>query len=183
MKYTSEVFLRLSRGQFISDNSVDSDTRAIYADIEENQADYEDYFRQIGFILSSGDGYYYFSREEQSVDIERKLQAVYHWIDYLDFWKTFDTSFDAGSQFNLAKIEHRLSSDIELKEKLTSLCPDKKTNREKIKSLADALVSAGYAEEINETEQTFQVTSAFHYIEQLIMCINIEEETKNAISE
>ena len=44
MKYTSEVFQRLSRGQFISSNSIDSDTRAIYNDIEENQQDYEDYF-------------------------------------------------------------------------------------------------------------------------------------------
>lgn len=183
MKYTSEIFQRLSRGQFISDNSTDTATRALYADIEENQEEYEAYFREIDFVLSSGDGYYYFSREEQNVDIERKLQSLFKWIDYLDFWKTYDTSFDAGTQFNLARIEHRLSSDLELKDKLTALFPDKKTNREKVKGLVDSLVTSGYAEEINEIEQTYQVTSAFHYIEQLILCINIEEETKNAILE
>ena len=47
MKYTSEVFQRLSRGQFISGNSVDAETRTIYSDIEDNQKEYEDYFRQI----------------------------------------------------------------------------------------------------------------------------------------
>ena len=46
MKYTNEVFQRLSRGQFVSSNSIDTDTRAIYNDIEENQSDYEKYFEQ-----------------------------------------------------------------------------------------------------------------------------------------
>ena len=64
MKYTSEIFQRLSRGQFISSNSIDAETRAIYNDIEENQQEYEDYFSQIDFQLSSGDGFYYFSRKE-----------------------------------------------------------------------------------------------------------------------
>ena len=57
MKYTSEVFQRLSRGQFISSNSIDTETRAIYSDIEENQQEYEDYFSMIDFLLSSGDGF------------------------------------------------------------------------------------------------------------------------------
>ena len=75
MKYTSEVFQRLSRGQFISSNSIDADTRAIYNDIEENQQEYEDYFSKIDFQLSCGDGFYYFSRKEAKVIIENKLQA------------------------------------------------------------------------------------------------------------
>jgi len=72
MKYTSEIFQRLSRGQFISSNSIDAETRAIYNDIEENQQEYEDYFNQIDFQLSSGDGFYYFSRKEAKVIIENK---------------------------------------------------------------------------------------------------------------
>ena len=54
MKYTSEVFQRLSRGQFLSSNSIDANTRAIYNDVEENQQEYEDYFNQIDFQLSTG---------------------------------------------------------------------------------------------------------------------------------
>ena len=116
MKYTSEVFQRLSRGQFISSNSIDATTRAIYNDIEDNQQEYEDYFSQIDFQLSAGDGFYYFSRKEAKAIIENKLQSMFSWIDYLDFLKTYDTSFDAGTQFSLAQIEVRLSSDLELKE-------------------------------------------------------------------
>ena len=101
MKYTSEVFQRLSRGQFISSNSIDAETRAIYSDIEENQQEYEDYFSKIDFLLISGDGFYYFSRKEAKVITENKLQSLFSWIDYLDFLKTYDTTFDAGTQFSL----------------------------------------------------------------------------------
>ena len=69
MKYTSEVFQRLSHGQFISANSIMSETRAIYNDIEDNEKEYADYFSQIDFQLESGDGYYYFARNEQKVVI------------------------------------------------------------------------------------------------------------------
>ena len=47
MKHTKEIFQRLSRGQFISCNSVDSNIRALYNDIEDNQQEYTDYFNQI----------------------------------------------------------------------------------------------------------------------------------------
>lgn len=181
MKYTKEVFQRLSRGQFISGNSIDSETRAIYNDLEECQQEYEDYFKQIDFMLTGGSGFYYFSRNESKVTIENKLQSMFSWIDYLDFLKTYDTTFGAGTQFKLAQIEIRLSSDLELKEKLQRLFADKPSNREKIQSLVDDLVKAGFAEQVNEMEEMYQVTSAFHYIEQIISCINIDEEVKDEI--
>ena len=181
MKYTSEVFQRLSRGQFISSNSIDAETRAIYNDIEDNQQQYEDYFNQIDFQLSAGEGFYYFSRKESKVIVENKLQSLFSWIDYLDFFKTYDTTFGAGTQFNLAQIEIRLSTDLELKEKLSQLFADKSSNRDKIEALAQALVNMGFAEQVNEMEELYQVTSAFHYIEQIIMCININEEVKDEI--
>ncbi|MBP5368357.1 MAG: hypothetical protein J6Z01_07900 [Bacteroidales bacterium] len=181
MKYTSEVFQRLSRGQFISSNSVDAETRAIYSDIEDNQEEYEDYFKQIDFQLSVGEGFYYFSRKESKVIIENKLQSLFSWIDYLDFLTTFDTTFDAGTQFSVAKIEIRLSSDLELKEKLSRLFADKQSNRDKIDALVNALTNLGFAELLNEQEGLYQVTSAFRYIVQLMMLINIDEEVKDEI--
>ena len=72
---------------------------------------------------------------------------------------------------------------MELKEKLAGLFADKSSNREKIEALAGALVGMGFAEQVNETEGMFQVTSAFHYIEQIVLCINIDEEVKDEIPE
>ncbi len=181
MKYTSEVFQRLSRGQFISSNSIDAETRAIYSDIEENQQEYEEYFSKIDFQLSYGDGFYYFSRKEAKVITENKLQSLFSWIDYLDFLKTYDTTFDAGTQFSLVQMEVKLSTIPGLKEKLSQLFPDKATNRQKLEALAGAMESMGFAELVNEADGTYQVTNAFHYIEQIILCINIDEDVKDEI--
>ena len=181
MKYTSEVFQRLSRGQFLSSNSIDANTRAIYNDVEENQQEYEDYFNQIDFQLSSGDGFYYFSRNESKVIIENKLQSLFSWIDYLDFLKTYDTAFDAGTQFSLVQMEVKLSMIPGLKEKLSQMFLDKISNRQKLEALADTLESMGFAELVNEADGTYQVTNAFHYIEQIILCINIDEGVKDEI--
>ena len=181
MKYTSEVFQRLSRGQFISSNSIDAETRAIYNDIEENQQEYEEYFSKIDFLLSSGEGFYYFSRKEIKVHTENKLQSLFSWIDYLDFLKTYDTSFGAGTQFSLVQMEVKLSTIPGLKEKLAQMFPDKLTNRQKLEALAGPMESMGFAELVNETEGIYQVTNAFHYIEQIILCINIDEDVKDEI--
>ena len=183
MKYTSEVFQKLSKGQFISSNSIDPEIRAIYNDLEECHQEYEEYFHRIDFQLSVGDGFYYFSRKEPRVNIENKLQSLFTWIDYIDFLKTFDTTFDAGTQFSLAQMEIRLASDLELKEKLSRLFPEKHSNRDKIEALATAMVGMGFAEQTNESEGRYQVTSAYHHIEQIISCINIDEEVKNEIPE
>lgn len=181
MKYTSEVFQRLSKGQFISSNSIDADTRAIYNDMEENLQDYEGYFRQIDFQLCSGDGFYYFSRKEAKVTIENKLQSLFSWIDYLDFLKTYDTAFDAGTQFSLVQMEVKLSTIPGLKEKLSQMFPDKPSNRQKLEALVGAMENMGFAELVNERDSTYQVTNAFHYIEQIILCINIDEDVKDEI--
>ena len=41
--------------------------------------------------------------------------------------------------------------------------------------------SMGIAEMVNEADGTYQVTNAFHYIEQIILCINIDEDVKDEI--
>lgn len=181
MKYSKEVFQRLSHGQFISNNSIDAETRSIYNDIEENQKEYEDFFKQIDFKLTSGNGFFYFSRSEPKVNIENKLQSLFTWIDYVDFLKAYDTSFDAGTLFSLAQMEVQADMNLELKEKLSNLFPDKQGNREKLKALAAAMTRMGFAEEVNSDEGKYQVTSAFHYIEQMIMCIHIDDEVKDEI--
>ena len=45
------------------------------------------------------------------------------------------------------------------------------------------MVNMGFAEQTNEAEERYQVTDAFRYIEQIISCINIDEEVKDEIPE
>ena len=96
MKYTEEIFNILSKGGFISANSVSPAIKRYYDAIEEDLTDYYEYYKGIGFYLEGGDGYYMFTRQEAKVDLERKLEAVMKWIDYLSFLKTYDATFGPG---------------------------------------------------------------------------------------
>lgn len=183
MRHTKEIFQRLSRGQFISSNSVDRDIQVLYNDIEENRQEYYDYFSQIDFKLMGGDGYFYFSRDEARQIIENKLQSLFKWIDYLDFLKTYDTTFCSGTQFRISQIEGRMASDLELRDKLANLNLEIAANHDKIRKIADDMVAIGFAELINAEEEEFQVTSAFGNIEQIILCININEDIEDEIPE
>ena len=57
MKYTEEIFNILSKGGFISSNSVSTQVKRLYDAIEEDLPDYYDYYKGIGFYLEGGDGY------------------------------------------------------------------------------------------------------------------------------
>lgn len=57
LSYTEEIFNILSRGGFISNNSISPKIRRIYDAIEDHLADYDEYFYGIGFHLEAGDGY------------------------------------------------------------------------------------------------------------------------------
>ena len=58
-----------------------------------------------------------FTRQEAKVDLERKLEAVMKWIDYLSFLKTYDATFGPGFKFRPADIEVQISCQMELKDK------------------------------------------------------------------
>lgn len=45
MKYTTEIFETLSRGKFISSNSLDKAQRNWYDDIDDNYQEYFDFFK------------------------------------------------------------------------------------------------------------------------------------------
>ena len=175
MKYTKEIFDILSRGGFISQNSL-IDKRSHYYDaIEDDFEAYQQYFAGIGLLLEAGNGYFYFSRTETKVDLQDKLQRLALWIDRVDFLKTFNSTFAPGFTFRKSNILEQFSADIELKEKVARLYTDVKTNEEKIDKLVGDLERIGFVELENELDGTYRVTSAFHYIEEFLDCITITD--------
>lgn len=99
MRYTKEIFEILSKGGFISQNSISQQRSLLYDAIEDDFRQYQEYFEGIGFLLEGGNGYYYFSRQETKVELEDKVQRLAAWIDRLDFLKTFNTAFGSGFSF------------------------------------------------------------------------------------
>lgn len=175
MRYTKEIFDIMSKGGFISQNSISQQSSHLYDVIEDNFKDYQDYYCGIGFMLEGGNGYYYFSRAENKVELTDKVQRLAQWIDRVDFLKTFNNTFGSGFTFRKSNILEKFSSDIELKEKARNLYTDVKTNEEKVEKLVGELERQGFVELENELDGTYKVTAAFHYIEELIDCLTIIE--------
>jgi hypothetical protein len=183
---TAEIFEILSKGAFISSNSTSNDMRQLYAVIDENFDDLYEYFLSIRFILTRGDEFFYFTRNENRVDLERKLEQAMKWIDILDFFKSYDESFGPGYRFTPSDFLIRLNTDAGLRDKLTGLkkyAANKDKLEEVIDRIIDLLRKDGFIEVENEVFRSYKVTSAFNYLEQLVLSINIPEEIRNEIPE
>ena len=176
---TQRIYERLSRGEFLSVDSSDTSIRHLYEDIEENFDDYADFFKEIGLQLEAGNGYFYFSRiGEGKQSIEQKLESFSKWLDFLDFLKTYNQSFTAGYQFRKSHLIEQISLDIELKEKAGHLYKKYGVGSylEIVNKLLQEMQGMGFAECISEQDETYKITSAFHYAEELVNMIQIGNE-------
>lgn len=172
---TQKIFERLVKGGFIMVDS--SDTKDLYLEIEENLEEYITYFEEIGYKIEFGDGYFYFSRiGESKQTIEQKLRAFGKWVDYLDYLKAYDMTFSVGYQFRKASILERISLDVELRDKTKRLFPKEKNNEESVRVLIEELKDMNFIECINETDETYKVTSAIRYAEDLVNMLTIYNE-------
>ena len=176
---TQRIYERLSRGEFLSVDSSDTSIRHLYEDIEENFDDYAEFFKEIGLQLEAGNGYFFFSRiGEGKQSIEQKLESFSKWLDYLDFLKTYNQSFTAGYQFRKSHLIEQISLDIELKEKAGHLYKKYGAGSylEIVNKLLQEMQGMGFAECISEQDESFKITSAFHYAEELVNMIQIANE-------
>jgi uncharacterized membrane protein len=187
-EYTSEIFDVLRKGQFICSNSPNEHIQTLYK-VLEDQNTFEDlykYFHQINYLLEQGNEYFYFSRTEKSVDLDRKLEKAFGWIDIFDFLKTFDSSFDVGYRFTPSDIVNQLKNNADLKTKLDSLkkISATKTNySDRIKKIIEKLEKDNFVTLENEVSETYKVLTSFNYLKDIITTINIPEEIENEIPE
>lgn len=187
-KQTAEIFDILSKGQFICSNSSDERIRKLYDIIAENE-NFEalhDYFSTINFVLKEENEYYYLSRNESKADLERKIETAFRWIDIVDFFKSFDTSFTSGFRFQPSDILVKLNLDAVLKDKLDGLkrWSKKDINKDNLEYIITKMLCAeGFAELENEVLNEYKVLSSFSYLEGLINSINIPEEFQDEIPE
>ena len=172
----------ISKGRTVSISAPQSsrysfDSKGV-ADLVSGRKDADD-FKEIGLKLEAGNGYYFLSRAyEGKQSIEQKLDSFSKWLDYLDFLKCYNQSFTAGFQFRKSHIVEQISVDLELKQKAGRLFKkyDATSNQDIVTKLIQEMVSIGYAECINETDETYKVTSAFRYAEELVNMIQIANE-------
>ncbi|SEA40481.1 condensin complex protein MksE [Psychroflexus halocasei] len=187
-KYTSEIFDVLRKGQFICSNSPDLHIQTLYKILEEENTfnELHEYFYQINYILEHGNEYFYFSREEKNVDLDRKIEKTFAWIDLLDFFKTFDSSFDVGYRFSPADVVNQLKNNADLTSKLEGLkkiTGSKISHADKIKRIIEKLEKENFITLEDEISETYKVLTSFHYLKDMVTAINIPEDVENEIPE
>ncbi len=188
-KYTSNIFEILRRGQFICSNSPDESIMTLYKVLEDQDTfdDLYEYFFHINYIIEQGNEYFYFSRpREKTIDLERKIEKAFGWIDIIDFFKTFDSSFDVGFRFSPSEIDSQLKNNADLKSKLESfkkIGTDKKNYIDRIKKLIEKLEKDNYIALESEVSETYKVLTSFNYLTDLINTINIPDNVANEIPE
>jgi hypothetical protein len=187
-KYTSDIFDILRRGQFICSNSPDEHIQTLYKVLEDSDTfeDLYEYFYQINYILEQGNQYFYFSRNERNSDLDRKLEKAFGWIDMIDFFKTFDSSFDVGYRFSPSDVVNQLKNNADLKSKLDNfkkLSGDKKNYSDRVKKIIEKLEKDNFITLENEITESYKVLTSFNYLKDIISIINIPEEIKNEIPE
>ena len=184
---TADIFKILSKGQFINSNSSNKAVSNLYKVIEDEQnfENLYNYFRSINFTLEKGHEYYYFSRPENKVDLESKIEAAFRWIDIIDFLKTYDNSFSSGYRFTPSEILVRIKIDAELETKLEGLkkLTDKEKHQDILDKILKKLIDDTFIELENEIIHQYKVLASFKYLEQLILTINIPEDVRNEIPE
>ena len=186
MRHTADIFETLSKGKFICSNSVDDSNRRLFNVVDENFDELYNYFIAIGFILEKGDEYFYFSRNEVRAGIESKIEQAYRWVDVVDFFMAFNNGFAPGFRFSPADILVQVKMDAGLKDKLEIMkrLTGEGSYAERITSLVEKqLVNPGFAELENELSGQYKVLASFSYIKNLIVSIQIQEETANEIPE
>lgn len=177
-KQTGLIFDTLSKGRFICADSNELAMREMHGVIETHSDPLSDFFEQIGFRLEQGDGYFYFSREEEKANIERKISVAFKWIDMLDFFTTFNNSFAPGFRFYTTQLQEQLRVNGLLRTRLQDMQSKggDASGREQIDALLKSMEREGFIEKVDEFDQAWKVTAALHYAQQLVLALDIQDD-------
>jgi hypothetical protein len=172
-----DIFDYLRTGHFINDNS-NKEVEQVWFDYLDNPQNFEKtktYFEPLYLTLEKGSGYFYLSKKGNVQSIQSKIETAFDWIDILDFFRTYNPTFGAGSVFEPAQIKVACSENVLLQEKLNRINKGKTTDLEKIQKLSTDLVSADFAILQPDAEQ-YKVLSAINYLDRLVNLINIQDD-------
>jgi len=176
-KQTRDIFEILSKGQFICSLGKHSHLYDLLC-IEDNFKALSEYFHLIGFELESGNGYFYFSRiNETNTDITEKLLQFERYLDILDFFAGLDNKIRVGDTFTPAKIAEECTDNPVLRLKLKNISSNKRDDNiiNIIRNIAEKLEKESFIEKIDEDEERYKVLDSFQYLEQIVMQIQITE--------
>lgn len=184
MNYIKEIFQKLTKGQFLSHNSNNSEDRRMYSDLDENFQEYYDYYKQIGLILVRADNYFHFTREVDEVKTEDKLRGMYCYIDYLHVLEESTRhKVDVGETITISMVEKTVTETQTLQDYIYKHMVNKDkpetTCRGVIIDMFRELTNKGFFELIDKNTDKYLVTDAFAYLQDIVELIKPKSDTYN----
>ncbi|MBD0402410.1 hypothetical protein [Flammeovirga sp. EKP202] len=172
---TRRVFEMLSRGQFLSANTIRPEFRKLYDEVEEYFSAFESVYAPLGFHLKKGNNYFYFSREGGRQTIEEKIERFYKYIDRLAFFATFAPGFGEGMRFYVKDIVHKCNVETDLNDQLQRLTSDKSiSTHDKVRDLMDEMKRQGFMDCEDDENEGYIVLSSYNYLKDIVDLIDID---------
>lgn len=180
-KLTYKIFEELRKGKFICSNDSGINKRMfdVLSD-EEIFQQLKDYFEPIHYFLHRSEGYFYFTRDDDAQNAERKLMKMGTLIDVIDFFKTYNAVFGVGSRFNIPAVAAECKTNKVLKNKLDQIATNRSAKNvvEQVRNMVSE-IHVFLAQE-DEKDESYKVLDAFHYLEEMIQNLVIEDSNEES---
>lgn len=177
---TKEIFETLRLGAFLTANDPERSRRKLYRVCDENAEVLAAYFKPLGYDLNRGKGYFFFSKEFQRTQFEKKVAKILEMIDLIALMMDYDSDFGVGWRGRPGALAESAEDNIVLKERIGRLSGIKgDTVPAKCKSVFEKMRDNGYMGIENEESETYLVLDSYDYIRTFIESIR-EEQTNDA---
>lgn len=176
--FSRALFARLCRGDnlILSRNGPTEDAD-LFRQVEAAEDPCRDYFMPLGYRLERGDGFYFFSLEDEpQATVEDKIVRMIRMVRLLDFLSANVESFGEGVVFSAATLTSRCQGDSRAERFLQEEAPGKNNHAERVQSLLGRLKGQGYLSVADPQRQEYRVLSAINYLFDLADRIDLREE-------
>ena len=167
-----KVFEVLVKGKFICESSPDRKIKTLYAICEKNEIYLADYFINLGYILEKGDGYFFFSKDEEpsSSYYDSKIKNFLTMIPLVEFMLVYDNSFGVRRDISIKQMALTLEKKMDLKDRLEKMNRHRRklSDIEACESIIKEFVKMGYVEVLDEYRGIYKVVDSYSYLESFI---------------
>jgi len=167
-----KVFEVLVAGKFICESSNDRKMKTLYSICEKNEVYLADYFINLGYILEKGDGYFFFSKDEEpsSDYYDNKIKNFLTMIPLVEFMLVYDNSFGVGAKISIKQMALSLEKKMDLKDRLDKMNRHKSrlSDIEACESIMKEFAKMGYAEVFDEYSRIYKIVDSYAYLENFI---------------
>lgn len=176
---TREIFEELRLGHFLTASDPDKSRRKLYRVCDEHSEILAAYFKPLGYDLNRGKGYFFFSKEFQRAQFEKKVGKILEMIDLIALLMDYDSNFGVGWKGRPSALSESAEDNIVLKERIGRLKGIRgDTMQAKCKSVFEKMKDNGYMAVENEESETYLALDSYDYIRAFIE--SIREESTDA---